>query len=371
MSEAPRSPAAEDLLGGAGAVLLLDKPAGPTSHDLVGWARWALRVKAVGHAGTLDPAATGLMVLCAGPATRLAAYLSGEDKTYRAHIRLGTRTTTGDAEGEVLESAEVSEDALAGAPAALESMRGPLELAPPAYSAIRVDGRRAHEAARAGQPLDVPKRSMVVLGIDEVEVDGARVSATLRVSKGTYVRSLAEELGRRLGLPAHLEGLRRLASGGLELSAGSTVCDLRVETFERAGRTLHRVRPAEGDDREASARVLQGALLAPELALPFRHAHVRGEGDARVMARLLQGQRISPVDPDMESMALRALRGLRVGPVEDGRLTLVDRSAGALVIARREPERWAPERTLRPAPRRGSRSAGETVPGVQPKGDKP
>jgi tRNA pseudouridine55 synthase len=194
-------------------VLLIDKPSGPTSHDVVAFVRWALRERAVGHCGTLDPAATGLLVVCVGGATKLVEHLTGVDKRYQARIVLGRSTTTADAEGETLAQGPVSAEVEARAGATLLEMLGELALPPPAYSAVKLDGRRAHELARAGEAVDLPVRRMAihaaeVLAVRRESPDHVVIDATLDVAKGTYIRSIAEELGRRLGVPAHLGSLR-------------------------------------------------------------------------------------------------------------------------------------------------------------------
>src|SRR5688500_19003508 len=182
-----------------GGVLLVDKPAGPTSAEIVDWARWALKGPSVGHCGTLDPAATGLLVVCVGAATKLASVLTDADKAYAATFVLGRSTTTGDAEGETVAEADVSRDAIERAAITLAGMTGELSLVPPAFSAVKIEGKRAHELAREGEAVALAPRSMTVRSVDAIAVAGTSVSAELVVSKGTYVRSLAEELGRRIG----------------------------------------------------------------------------------------------------------------------------------------------------------------------------
>lgn len=212
-------------------VLLVDKPVGPTSHDLVGWSRRVLGTRRVGHCGTLDPAASGLLVVAVGAATGLVPLLTDADKVYRATFRLGRSTSSGDVDGETLEIAEVPPGALEAARTALLGMVGPLDLPPPAFSAVKIDGERAHERARRGEVVDLPPRRMVVIEVTEVALQPGpepAIEARIAVSKGTYIRSLAEELGRRVGLPVHLGGLRRLACG-----------ELSVELSVDADRVVH------------------------------------------------------------------------------------------------------------------------------------
>ncbi len=200
-------------------VLLLDKPVGPTSHDVVQRARRAAGTRRVGHAGTLDPAASGLLILGIGGATRLLTYLVGLDKTYTATIRLGVATTTDDAEGEPLgDRAAVGEDVVARLPAAVEALTGAIDQVPSSVSAVHVAGRRAHERVRAGEALDLPARRVVirrfeVLAVRALDDGGAEADAVVDCSSGTYVRALARDLGAALGVGGHLTALRRTRVG--------------------------------------------------------------------------------------------------------------------------------------------------------------
>jgi len=203
-------------------VLLVDKPVGPTSHDLVGFIRRLVGSRRVGHCGTLDPAASGLLVIAVGVATRVVSLLSCADKTYRADVILGRRTSTGDREGEILAEAHVGPEIGAKAVVAAQALAGEHMISPPAHSAIKVDGERAYARVRRGEVVVMKPRLMNVLAVENVEIHEhspgtLRVSLDLCVSKGTYIRSLAELLGERLGVPAYLGGLRRLACGRLRV----------------------------------------------------------------------------------------------------------------------------------------------------------
>jgi tRNA pseudouridine55 synthase len=198
--------------------LIVDKPEGPTSHDVVDRARRALGTRRIGHTGTLDPFATGVLVLCVGKGTRLARFLSADAKEYRATVRLGFSTTTDDRTGEPLGPARpvaVDEARLRGA---CERLRGETLQLPPAYSARRVAGRRLYELARAGAVAERAAAPVTVHRLDVRGVRGDRVDIEVRCSAGTYVRSLARDLGEALGVGAHLESLRRTASGAFGLS---------------------------------------------------------------------------------------------------------------------------------------------------------
>jgi tRNA pseudouridine55 synthase len=197
-------------------LLLIDKPRGITSHDAVDRVRRALGVRKVGHAGTLDPMATGLLVMGVGRATRLLRFLGDLVKEYEGTARLGEETGTLDAEGEVLRTApvDVSERDVA---AAMRDLTGELEQRPPAYSAVKVEGRRLHRAARAGEVLKAPPRTVRVDAFDLLRFDGRDVRFRVLCSSGTYVRVLASDLGGRLGCGAHLTRLVRTRIGSFGL----------------------------------------------------------------------------------------------------------------------------------------------------------
>jgi tRNA pseudouridine55 synthase len=197
-------------------LLLVDKPAGITSHDAVDEVRRALGVRKVGHAGTLDPMATGLLVMGVGRATRLLRFLGELDKEYRGSARLGEETDTLDAEGRVSATAavEVSAEEVRRA---MSELTGDIEQRPPAYSAVKVGGRRLHRAARAGRPIEAPPRMVRVDAFDLEAFDGRDVEFRVTCSSGTYVRVLAADLGSRLGVGAHLVRLARTRIGPFRL----------------------------------------------------------------------------------------------------------------------------------------------------------
>lgn len=201
-------------------VLLVDKSAGPTSHDVVVRAREALDIRRIGHTGTLDPFATGLLLLCVGSATRLVEYLHLLPKRYDATLRLGVQTSTHDPTGEITDRSEawrgIGEDEIGRA---LERHTGRLRQRPPAYSAVRVGGERAFRAAREGRPLELEPREVEVhaLELRGLELPELRISA--RVGTGTYIRALARDIGRDLGAGAHLRELRRTRIGPFDVSS--------------------------------------------------------------------------------------------------------------------------------------------------------
>jgi tRNA pseudouridine55 synthase len=198
-------------------LLVVDKPAQMSSHAVVGRVRRILRTRRVGHAGTLDPMATGVLVLGVGRGTRLLHYLVGADKTYTATIRLGESTTTDDAEGDVLRRVDASGCDLDAVRAAAATLTGELDQVPSAVSAIKVDGRRAYARVRAGEQVSLAPRRVTVheLDVGEARVVGECLDLDVRVdcSSGTYVRALARDLGERLGVGGHLSALRRTRVG--------------------------------------------------------------------------------------------------------------------------------------------------------------
>lgn len=198
-------------------VLVVDKPVGLTSHDVVQIIRRGTGIRRAGHTGTLDPRASGVLVILIGPAVRLSEYVSASDKRYQATIRLGSATDTYDSEGRVVSSASVdgiSEDHFKKA---LESFIGEIEQVPPPFSAVKVKGRKAYEMAREGEEVDLRPRKIKVYSLDILEWDPPEVVIDVYCSSGTYVRSLANDLGQVLGTGAHLIGLRRTKSGRFTL----------------------------------------------------------------------------------------------------------------------------------------------------------
>lgn len=231
-------------------VLLVDKPAGPTSHDVVARIRKIARMRRVGHTGTLDPFATGLLAVCLGRATRLARFLSRAEKAYRALVRFGFATDTYDRTGTPV-SAELGLAPDAGAiAAALEEFLGQLEQKPPPFSAKKLGGERLHRLARRGVAVSMPPVSVEIYENRLLRVEGGRAEIALRVSSGAYVRSIAHELGERLGCGAHLEELRRTAIGSLRIEEAIPLAELEARAA------------AEGGER-----ALRDAVLAPGDAL--------------------------------------------------------------------------------------------------------
>jgi len=222
----PRRPTAPD------GFVVVDKPAGWTSHDVVGKVRWLAGTRKVGHAGTLDPMATGVLVVGIGKATRLLTYVVGADKSYDATIRLGVGTTTDDAEGEVVAAPGCTGTADAALDEAVAALTGDILQVPTTVSAIKVDGKRAYALARAGEEVELQARPVTVSRFDVLaarpavalgEIPVLDLDVTVTVSSGTYVRALARDLGSALGTAGHLTALRRTRVGGHALDDARTL----------------------------------------------------------------------------------------------------------------------------------------------------
>ncbi|HET9452179.1 MAG TPA: tRNA pseudouridine(55) synthase TruB, partial [Aggregicoccus sp.] len=199
-------------------VLVIDKPRGPTSFDVVRQVRSFLRIKKVGHTGTLDPMATGVLPLCLGEATKIAGHILEGDKAYEATVRLGAETDTQDAEGKVVREAPVPPLSLELLEPALARFRGSFEQLPPMYSAVKVDGKRLYALARAGEEVERAARRVTVHELTLRDFSASELKLSVRCSKGFFVRTLAFDLGRALGCGAHLTALRRTASGPFTLA---------------------------------------------------------------------------------------------------------------------------------------------------------
>jgi tRNA pseudouridine55 synthase len=245
--------------------LNIDKPAGMTSHDVVAHIRRAARQKRVGHAGTLDPAATGVLVVALGNATRLIEYVQDStSKRYLATVQLGTTTTTDDAEGEVLTTSAVPALDRAAIEQALEPFCGEIMQVPPMYSALHHQGRRLHELAREGIVVELAARPVVIERLELIDWIAPLLTLDVMCSKGTYIRSLARDLGEALGCGAHLQALRRTAVGTFLIEDAvplDTVTGWQGDEVTKALDTIT-LTPAPPHLVTLSAR-----LLPPELAV--------------------------------------------------------------------------------------------------------
>lgn len=203
-------------------VLLLDKPAGMTSNAALQKARWLLNAAKAGHTGTLDPMATGLLPLCFGEATKFAGELLAADKHYATTLRLGVRTDTADAEGRVLETRPVTV-ARQQVEAVLARFRGSIQQVPPMHSALKRDGRPLYEYARQGIEIERNPREVTIYSLDLCELAGDDIKLEVTCSKGTYIRTLGQDIGEAIGCGAHLTALRRTRIGSLSLDDALTL----------------------------------------------------------------------------------------------------------------------------------------------------
>ncbi|HEX9765961.1 MAG TPA: tRNA pseudouridine(55) synthase TruB [Nitriliruptorales bacterium] len=281
-------------------VLVVDKPAGMTSHDVVAAVRHMAGQRKVGHTGTLDPDATGVLVVCLGRATRLARFLQAGSKTYTATIVFGQATSTQDASGEVIAEADASGVTREQVAAALAGLTGDIEQVPPMVSAVKVDGERLHEKARRGEEVERAARPVTVheFVLDDFQ-PGRRAEAGVTVicSGGTYVRTLAHDVGTQLGVGAHLSALRRTANSGFVVEEAETLDALerRAQDATFAQRVLPMVQavralPAvEVDAQTARAVVLGQPGPARGIEGPYALVH-----DRRLLAVALdEGERAS------------------------------------------------------------------------------
>lgn len=220
-----------DLKNAISGVLVVDKPVGLTSHDVVQVVRKGTNIRRAGHTGTLDPRASGVLVILVGPAVRLSEYVSASDKRYQAVVRLGASTDTYDADGRIVSTSPVDKITEERFEDALQTFVGEIEQVPPPYSAVKVKGRRAYEMAREGEEVDLAPRRIKVYSLELLEWAPPEAVIDVYCSSGTYVRSLAHDLGEKLGCGAHLIGLRRTKSGRFTLREAVPLRKLR-ESFE-------------------------------------------------------------------------------------------------------------------------------------------
>jgi len=284
-------------------LLLVDKPPGVTSHDVVAIVRRVLGTRRVGHTGTLDPFATGLLVVLTGRGTRLIPYIDGEPKVYEATIRFGAETDTDDVTGSIArEAAPPSESALADAVAQLT---GVIEQMPPAYSAKKIAGTRAYSAARRGVALELRPSRVTVHGWELGRLTNDELTARITCSGGTYIRALARDLGRLTNSAAHLSALRRVASGAFAVDDAATLDQLRTGDFT--------VRPLRDAVPSLPTRLLANAELV----------------------RVLHGNAIDVAEAD--------------SPFVSGAVALVDDTQTLIAVAEREGAELRPKLVLRDA----------------------
>lgn len=318
-----------------GGLLVVDKPAGWTSHDVVARARRLCRTRRVGHAGTLDPMATGVLVLGVDRGTKLLTFLVGCDKSYEATIRLGVATLTDDAEGEATATTGVADaDALEAAlPAAVAALTGDIEQVPSAVSAIKVKGVRSYTRVRQGDTVDLPARPVTVSRFDVIAVrrsttpdadggllDVVDVDVVVDVSSGTYVRALARDLGAALGVGGHLTALRRTRVGRFGLDGAHSLDELEALAGEATTEASTQARAEASADAHAGARGPAGIPLLP-IAEAARAQLPVHEITAAEAVRLGHGQRIASAVVGEDAVAALDPDGRLVAVLDETRAT--------------------------------------------------
>lgn len=287
-------------------VLLLDKPLGLSSNQALQKAKWLLRAEKAGHTGTLDPLATGVLPLCFGAATKFGQLQLEADKTYEATLRLGVKTSTGDAEGDVVATREVPAIDAARLAQAAQRFTGPIRQVPPMHSALKKDGKALYEYARAGEEVEREPRDVVVRSLSLTPVDTTTLRLVATVSKGTYIRTLGEDIGEALGCGGHLTSLRRTASGGITVDRCVTLEALEAMS---EGERLAQLHPAESLVADHTRVMLAGQDAARFLSGLRRRGDWRDAdrvavfspdaflGTAHVKAgELIPGRLLSPIE---------------------------------------------------------------------------
>ncbi|HVN15165.1 MAG TPA: tRNA pseudouridine(55) synthase TruB [Anaerolineales bacterium] len=285
----------QDIKNAISGVLVVDKPVGMTSHDVVQAIRNGTGLRRAGHTGTLDPRASGVLVILVGPAVRLSEYVSASDKRYQAIIRLGSTTDTFDADGKFTRSDVPVNVDEAEFERVLKTFEGEIEQTPPPYSAVKVQGRKAYDMARQGEEVDLAPRKIQVYHLEVLEWAPPEVVVDVHCSSGTYVRSLANDLGEKLGCGAYLVGLRRTKSGRFSLRDAVPLRKLQ-EAFH-AGNWYQFLIPAAEALGEWEA-----VELSPDDVEGVRHGHrVKADPEAK------EGSMVRGVSTQGELVALMEL----------------------------------------------------------------
>ncbi|HWM34554.1 MAG TPA: tRNA pseudouridine(55) synthase TruB [Pseudolysinimonas sp.] len=289
-------------------ILLVDKPGGGTSHDVVARARRALGTRKVGHAGTLDPMATGLLILGVGSATRLLTYLVGLGKRYTTTIRLGVATDTDDAEGSVIAAADASDLERARIDEQVAALTGELAQIPSSFSAVKVEGRRAYDRARAGEEVVLAPRTVTISRFEVLaerrDAQVVDLDAVVECSSGTYIRALARDLGAALGVGGHLTALRREAIGPFEVADATPLAALDPAALIPASTIARRLFPVAELDARQSVDLGHGKRVRLEVPdAPVVAAIAPGDvltglvavraGEARVLVNFPSGEVLS------------------------------------------------------------------------------
>ena len=276
-------------------ILLVDKPKGITSHDVVSRTRRAAGTRKVGHAGTLDPMATGLLVLGLNAATRLLTFAVGLDKEYFATIKLGVSTTTDDAEGETLSTISTSSITDSAIAEGIAKLTGDISQVPSAVSAIKVDGKRAYALVRAGEQVELAPRNVTVSAFELIARRGDELDVRVECSSGTYIRALARDIGNDLGVGAHLTALRRTRIGPFTIDSA-----VGVEDVDVAGAMI--------------APAVAASTLFETIALSEQQAIDLGHGK-RFAVETPDGSPIAAVAPDGRLVGLVTIEAGRLSPI--------------------------------------------------------
>ena len=288
-------------------VLLIDKALGPTSHDIVARIRNTARERSVGHTGTLDPLATGLLPLVMGKATRLAPYISGADKTYEATIRFGSESDTDDAGGNPTNPTTLTNPTNLEIVTALQRFVGTFAQVPPIVSAKRVDGQKSYDLARQNKAVELKPVSVTVRDLQLTKVEGALAYVTVTATAGFYVRALARDLGRAIGCGAHLAALRRTRSGSFDVSQA-----IRIEDAERLGPAIvdYLINPSDAVAHFQAITVNDLGLKRVQHGNPLNPGHLAGHFVPTTNA----GEKIRILDPSGALIALADSRGGMLHP---------------------------------------------------------
>lgn len=281
-------------------LLVLDKPGGLTSRDAVNRAqRWFPRGTKLGHTGTLDPLATGVLVLCVGAATRLAEYVQRMEKEYSAGIRLGARSDTDDADGTLTPAMVESPPDRAAVERALREFIGEIEQVPPAYSAAKVTGQRAYDLARRGEDVSLQARPVHIYAITVLAYEYPHLKLDVRCGKGTYIRSLARDLGERLGCGGYIETLRRTRVGPFTAEAAVSldvvVAEARARLLPAAAAVAELPRLELSAEEIARLRQGQAVRLPPARAAPELEVAVFDTKGALLAVACVEGAQVRPV----------------------------------------------------------------------------
>lgn len=244
-------------------ILLIDKPVGITSHGVISKLRKKLGLKKIGHAGTLDPTATGLLIMCIGQATKISAYVTESEKKYETDFEFGKTTTTYDSEGEFVEIKDASNLSIQEIQRHIQSLLGEQKQKPPMYSAVKIAGKKLYEYARAEKEIEVPDRDVTIHSIEMTKFKNPKATLSIHCSKGTYVRSIVHDLGQLLGVGAYVETIRRTQSGQFKIADAAKLDDIlsmSIEDIEQRiisisevlSNSFHTIQVDENDEKKLS-----------------------------------------------------------------------------------------------------------------------